>query len=234
MWGAETDELPLIGRDEELRQLEELLDGPASGLVLVTGGARTAKSVLLRVLRSRAGARGWTVHPPLHPDGTDLLTIDPGTVPAQLLGPLGLRADPVTDGWRAEASPPELVLIHHYQPTQQFDDWFVDEALPAITSSHRISPLLLVLAAYERDVAHLTPFARRTMPVGHLAPGPVRSHLQALGTALREPLSNDELDAYVVAARETPSQLVALDHVLRVEAAFAGASTSDDGSGVDP
>lgn len=120
------------------------------------------------------------------------------------------------------ATAPALLFVHHYQPTQRLDDWFRQTYLPVLSTPG--AELLVVIGAYERDVAHLIPLARDTVALGPLDGDAVRLHLQDLGRALPQPLTEDEVRAYTDAASEAPALLVSFEELLALDASIGEAS----------
>ena len=95
----------LVGRDEQLRAFERVLDQRRPAVVLVTGRVGSGKSRLLSELTGQARARGWrTAPPPREPPYVVTRDTTPRSFARQVErmlagrpGELGLDANPVLD-----------------------------------------------------------------------------------------------------------------------------------------
>jgi hypothetical protein len=209
-----TDDNPMIGREVELKTLEEAVTGTRSGLVLIVGGPGTGKGRLLRELRARAAAYPCRLVPP---------------DPADDVEPPGLLVDKqcTVDTFRRATAPPpdaevnadysmsrdfDLILVYGYRPEEDFHDWFTGEFLPGLAEVR--PPRMVVVAGSAGDVAALEHLADRQVVLGPLPRDAVLAELRAIDAGLADRLQEPELELYADAIVGDPALLGALRQVL--------------------
>jgi len=147
----------LVGREQELRALQESAEGE-SHVVFVHGIAGIGKSALLTTFLSRARVAGASVVE------LDCRSVEP-TERGFLHGAGGFRDLGELVQHLADATPPVLVALDHYEVFRLMDTWLRQVLAPALPAG-----VTLVLAGRERPVAAWlgTP-GFRNLPLGPLA-----------------------------------------------------------------
>jgi hypothetical protein len=185
---------PLIGREQELAALNELLAAGRGGLAVISGPVGMGKSKLLREVARRARAIGW-----------DVLQLE-------------VRLDTPIDrvaSWAATADRRLLLVADGWRPAPQMRDWL--ERRRARRDDR--PPLIVLIGEEESSVAELRHSTALWLDLEPPATDAIRSHLQAAGRGLVPPLSASELVMYVNGVRERPELLHPLARVLQTSAA---------------
>lgn len=219
----------LLGRDEELTQLHELLDANRGGLLLLVGRPHVGKQQLLRYLWRQLGARGRHLLLPSTAD-EEFLRIDPRTEIEAFEQAVHADAEGHTVGF----SGGRVIGIYGYQPSTAFADWFTGRYLPGLAKSGARRGSLrqsavgrleqpgvattVVLAGFARDVEGLRSHAAaQPIVLQPLSVDIVKQHLVAKTAGLVEALSPAELDAYAQLVHDDAGVLNPLLRVLALD-----------------
>lgn len=232
------DERVLVGREPELARFDKILEDRQALLVVVTGGPGVGKTSLLHAIRDRAETIGWNTVPPSATN--DFLRVTPETTeadfsnqvqalivvpsdqsfieksPGQSLGetsPEQQPLNPVAEQLRARA--PLLLFIDGYRPGPEFADWFQTRFMQDVKRSG--TPVIVVAAELpEWATKYLSPQADQIFSLGELEEQAIRQHFTIIGRQISPPMTEEELKAYVGAARNDPELLGRLTRVLRL------------------
>jgi hypothetical protein len=218
-------------RPRELERVLAMLGERRPAVILVTGDPGMGKTSFLSAVRGGAAALGWATAGG-EPDGR--LVIHPHTRDPEFREAV-LAMLPATDKRRlgAEVSAPSasgapelfaaelgrlaplLVLIDDYRPSPSFAEWFERGFLPAVP---RRDASLVVVVAERPGTRPLEALATETLELGPLESAVVRSALLGMLPPLEPPLSEQELEQYVSAAKN-PVVLASLIRVLSLGSA---------------
>jgi hypothetical protein len=197
----------LVGRDAELRALDEELSAASSGLVLVIGKPRVGKARILRELRAMAAHQNYRVVPEAEGlDSSPFFVLDRRCSIDEFRIAL---ADPNASGIEA---PPTLVAIYGYRPDEDFHAWFTQDFLPSLSRRH--PALLIVIGGMSGDVQDLEALARRRLELGPLPRDAVTAELRAISVQIADPLTEGEVERYADAVVDDPALLDALRELL--------------------
>jgi hypothetical protein len=220
------DDGPLVGRDRELAELEQVLTSGTSALVLVVGGPRIGKRRLLAEFRKRSASRSWRLNPvePSSGNGALWLSVDNGTTVEGFRTATGASEE--TQVGREDSNEPagELVLIYGYRPQPEFHDWFVGTFVGGVQGAD-VSQLLggqaaesprrqrarqsriIVVAGGPDDLAALEHVAQRRIELGPLPREAVVAELQRIDASIADHFAAGELDSYADAVVDDPAVL---------------------------
>lgn len=230
-----TDELLLVGRDQELASFRRILDDKQSLLVVLTGGPGVGKTSLLQKFRALAEEAGWnTALLPASSSAPINLETTPESFSTYLQTLLSVPSsksfiekpgkdlvDPATGQplllpivERLRALTPFLLLIDGYNPGPEFQEWFRSSLLGDVKKS----PATIVIVVSERPegATKITPIAEQIIQLGALDEHSIGQHFQELGHQLSPPMGDEEIQAYIEASKNDPQLLGSLTRVLRL------------------
>ncbi len=235
--------MTLVGRDDELAQLDAVLQKRDPAVIIVSAAAGMGKTTLLRAAALRAIEQGWaTTHS--HADAE--IEVSQTTTAQDFSSEVQARLDlpstepvleslPEPELLHAMTSPPAsrtasrfvhplvrqlrqrapvLLLIDGYRPSPRFGDWFRDIFLGHIRKTE--TPIAVIISDRPRDVEGLTPAADLVVALKPPNADAVRRHFEAIGERLAPPMQTAELNEYIQAARRKPEILDTLTRLLRL------------------
>jgi hypothetical protein len=210
----------LLGRDAELKRLDQVLDARQSALVLITSGPQLGKTSLLEELRRRAEQRHYRVFPT---DETATV-IDKQTNEPDFRAGVEPCPGGATPAGEALGDAPDLLLIEGYRPLPRFERWFTNTFL-AEAKAARLARIVVV-AAYPDDVTRLFEQADHVIALGPVDQKSVASYLREQSERASFPLSQAELFTYEEALSKQPALIGALGRLLELERTGIGGSTN--------
>jgi hypothetical protein len=241
---------PILGRDAELAQLDEVLASGQPQFVILIGAPGIGKGRLLRAVRARARHAGRAVLPAQSDDVSEpWLVIDKKTTigkfieattvpePESDFGGDRLRHPGASGEYRvltpadlARGGPPGdqpvVVLIYGYWPDDEFGRWFTAEfaGLRAQSAPRRT----IIIAATRTDAEPLLRHQGLVDQVVDIAPVPTETmlaELRAIDERICDTLTERELDTYARALSDEPGLLGAFRRLLPLTG-----KTGDDAS----
>jgi hypothetical protein len=215
------NDIGIIGRDSELAQLEEALASGRPSLVLIAGGPRMGKSLLLKELRKRSAGHSCRLVPPDVPgdDGAAWLTVDRHSTVDELRRAMDTRGDGQAVEDETTGRTIEVTLIYGYRPEPVVHEWFVRTLLPGLAGAG--PPRLIVIAGGDADLAGLESHAGTRIVLGPLPREAVVAELRRIDATIADRLEDRELEAYADAVVDDPSVLDDLRDLLPLTAPSA-------------
>ena len=229
---------PPVGRAAAWRELEAVLSGRRSGLVLIHGAPGVGRTHVMKAFGAAAKAdhgyrvMGCDVPIPIEVT-TQLKDIHrvitsqlDGTAEPQTTGPVpgvSSRLSKVVRGaretWRLEAAlvqtlrdiAPVMIAVDGYAPSTAMAAWLQLRLVPSIRDL--APPVVLVVVDRTESVEPLRPSALLSLELGSLDESEVAAHLQESTTHLSPPLSPEEVAAYAAATAHDPALVRAFDRV---------------------
>jgi hypothetical protein len=105
-----------------------------------------------------------------------------------------------------------LILISPYQPDKEFETWFMDSYVPQTQGA--VSPVVLIVAGYPRELATLTTKADLSIDLGDLPIQATREYFRRLNEDIQAKMEKDEIQAYANASAKSPQLIDAFTHLL--------------------
>ena len=229
MTSAARTSIGLIGREGELKAVEDVLVSGSAALALISGEPGIGKSALLQTVARWASEGGWTVlspaggEPSLVSYGTtadmfskrvgELLQRVPGTA-----APSGtakdIRLQPIVE--RLCSVAPSLLVIDDFRADRRFTGWFERSFLKELKAES--ARTVVLLGGMATDLRNLTRTADLKVDLQPLQAQAVRAHFEAVGSRLDPPVDGREIGVYVSESRGVPRILGGLTRVLELAA----------------
>jgi AAA ATPase-like protein len=233
---AGSDEPILIGRENELRELESALTSGSSQICAVSGAPGTGKTELVQALARRAAVSGWTVVGPLpvtrdtrekdFSNCVETRALSPSSLagsardgPMEATGSVASIAGGASEDAKkgaAESDPRSadalsalssvVLLLDPYDPSKEFDEWFVRRFLVDLAKAR--GPVVTLVAHRELAWTRLHEIAAVKLELRGLRRAEYKRYFEDISTTLNPPLMPDEVNVYVSALVHEPYLVV--------------------------
>jgi len=227
-------EARLIGREQELKELEALLEC-APAVVTVAAQPGMGKSAVVKAFSELCRAKGWTV---MGPSPGEAPLVGSRTTKEQFLARIGQLLNSIDTAGRvstsssslasASAMPrnerrllaqvvalarlaPAVLIIEDFDADLRFAGWFDRGFLTDVTGCKR--HVIVLLTGQPADLAHLE-HVDAAVTLGPLDESAVRARFEQIGSRLRPRPEPKELAEYVRKASKSPSLMTSLAVVL--------------------
>jgi len=216
----------LPGREAELGRVLAVLDRRAPAVVSIRGARGSGKSAVTTAVVAEAARRGWCVTPYVDGRGVRVSGWTSETALCQdLAGALELPAVPPPDTLRGlvplllgrAAETPVLVVLDPYAPSTRLASLLRRHVLGRVRGSGL--PVVLLVVTRGRLQGLPADLELEVLPPREDG---VACALQAAAQGVVPPLGDDELAAYVAAARGRPRLLASLTALLPLSRPGAG------------